>query len=94
MVVFGGLAPAVFADIEPCRAEPLVATPQEDPPRLTADGNWIIYMAFPRPEDMDTSAAAELRRVAVSGDHHSSCSPSTHRYSRLAPTRARQISER
>ena len=49
VVVLGGLASAAFADIEPAGAEPLVATPQvEGLPRLSADGNWIIYMAFAR----------------------------------------------
>ena len=49
-------------------AEPLVTSPQTDDvtPRLTADGAWIVYASFAKPEDTGTSAPWQLRRVPVS----------------------------
>jgi len=49
-------------------AEPFVATPQVDSdPRLSPDGAWVIYRSIAKPEDIDTSAPSQLRRVPASG---------------------------
>jgi Tol biopolymer transport system component len=49
-------------------AEPFVATPQvELGPQLSADGAWIVYASFAKPEDLFTSSPSQLRRVPVSG---------------------------
>ena len=50
-------------------AEPIVASPEVDfVPQVSPDGAWILYASLVRPQDLDDpSAAAQLRRVAVSG---------------------------
>ena len=49
-------------------AEPLVSTPQlEIAPRMSADGAWIIYGSFGKPEDVGVATPAQVRRIPVSG---------------------------
>ncbi len=49
-------------------AEPLIADQRMNwIPRVSADGAWIIYHSFPKPEDEGPSALSQLWRVPVSG---------------------------
>src|SRR6266516_552389 len=49
-------------------AEPLVVTPQLDNPRLSPDGEWVVFVSFAKPEGVGTSApSSQVRRVPLSG---------------------------
>jgi eukaryotic-like serine/threonine-protein kinase len=49
-------------------AEPLVITPQHnEDPRLSPNGEWIVYVHAAKPDDIGTSAPTQIRRVPVSG---------------------------
>jgi Tol biopolymer transport system component len=48
--------------------EPIVSTPQADiVPRLSADGEWIVFESLARPDDVGPGATSQLKRVPVRG---------------------------